>query len=162
MFIDKKGKLFGKISIIDIILVLAVILIAVVLALRLGGKVDLPFAKQPDTNYTTKIKISALITTPMSPFNVDDKVYSEAGELIGTITDVEHSVYEGKEYLANGKVFDYKDPDYSDYTITVKGVGTVNENGVMAEGTYLLIPGNYMKIATKYFNGQSIVLSVEK
>lgn len=162
MIIDKKGKLFGKISIIDIILVLAVIFVIVVLAMRMGGKVDLPFVTQPDTEYTVKLKATSLNKTDMDPFHEGEKVYSEAGELIGTITDVEYSPNSVKKYLNSGESFDFEDPDYSDYVITVEGVGTVNDSGVMAEGTYLLIPGNNNKIASKYFNGYAIVLSVEK
>ena len=162
MIIDKKGKLFGKISIIDIILVLAVIFVVIVLAMRMGGQVDSPFVSQPDTEYTVRLKATSLDKTDMDPFHEGEKVYSEAGELIGTITKVEFSPYRVKQHLASGESFDFENSDYSDYIITVEGLGTVNDSGVMAEGTYLLIPGNSNRIASKYFNGNAIVLSVEK
>ena len=66
--IDKNGKLFGKISILDIIIVAVVLFLGIVAAMNLTKKTDLPVSVSSELQYTTVIKAYNLYKPSKSPF----------------------------------------------------------------------------------------------
>lgn len=160
--IDKKGKLFGKISVIDIIIVLSIVFVGVVFILNSRGKVELPVSVDSTVEYTTVLKAYNLNTTSIEPFTVGDNVYSSSGELIGKITNIEVKQGYTKEKLQDGTYIDFPNPEYIDYFLTVEGTGTLTDKGFKAKGSFSLIPNDTIKIASKVYYGNVVVLSVEK
>lgn len=160
--IDKNGKLFGKISVLDIIIVACVVFVAAVFILNKGDKISLPISTKSTVEYTATFKAYSLDKGMRSPFEVGGKLYGANGEYIGEITSVEEKATINKEKLQNGTYIDYVSPRYVDYFITVEGSGTENSKGIFAEGTFSLYPNNSVSVSSKYFYGNAIVLSVEK
>ena len=160
--IDKNGKLFGKVSILDIVILLCVVFLAAVFVMGRTGGLKLPISTKTSVNYTAKFKAFNIENSEKYPFEVGSSLYGMTGEYIGKVTEVEKKPYTTKERLASGKYFDYESQTANDYFITVEGSGTESEKGIFAEGTFALYPNNSVQVSSRYFSGNIIVLSVEK
>lgn len=160
--IDKNGKLFGKISILDIVIVACIAFLAVVLIAGKTGQIKLPIETKSSTEYVAKMKAYNVEKTEKSPFEVGCGLYSVNGEYIGKVTEIDRRPMISKEKLADGTYFDYESQTAYDYFLTVEGSGTVSERGVFAQGTFALYPNNSITLSSKYFSGGIVVLSVEK
>lgn len=160
--VDKNGKLFGKISILDIVIVAVIAFLGVVFIMNKADKIELPVLTKTDTEYTVRFKAYNVTATEQIPFNVGEKLYASTGEYIGEITEVSWSELETKEKLHDGTYFTFKNPRSRDYYITVKGKGSSNDKGVFAQGTFAMFPNNSQTVSSRYFYGNVVVLSVEK
>ncbi len=160
--IDSNGKLFGKISILDIIIVAVVVFLGVVFALNVTNKSELPVSVSSDLQYTTVIKAYNVFKTPKSPFEVGDVMYTQSGEVIGKIVNIDARTGYTKEKMLDGTYIDFETEDYIDYYLTVEGNGTYTDKGYKAQGSFLLCPNETINVATKLFYGNVVVLSVEK
>ena len=160
--IDKNGKLFGKISIIDIIIVAAIIFVIASFAAGVSQNTADVAVKKQEVGYTTLIKSYSLYNTEKAPFEVGNNIYGNDGELIGKIVKLEKKPTVIKLKLADGTYVSRDSSEYFDFYLTVEGTGTQTEKGIFASGTLPLIPGNNFTASSKNFNGNSIVLSVEK
>jgi len=160
--IDKSGKLFGKISVLDILIVVSVVFIATVFILNSSKQIKLPISTKANTEYIVEFKAYNIEKGTQAPFAVGDNLYANTGELIGEIVEVESKPMITKEKLQNGTYFDFESEKSLDYFITVKGLGTVTEKGLFAQGTFALYPSNSVQVSSRSFYGNVIVLSVEK
>ncbi len=160
--IDNRGKLFGKISVIDIIIVLSIVFVGAVFILNSRGKVELPVSVDSTVEYTTVLKAYNLNKTSIEPFSVGDNVYSSSGELIGKITNIDAKQGYTKEKLQDGTYVDFPNPEYTDYYLTIEGVGTLTDKGFKAQSSFSIVPNDTIKIASKVYYGNVVVLSVEK
>ena len=160
--IDENGKLFSKISLIDIIIVVAVLFLLVSLVF---GKSNIPAVTKVtnnETQYTVELKVYGLYKHQREPFSVGDNIYGNNGEIIGKITAIRCENNKSKIKLTDGTYTDYVNPQYFDYFLTVEGTGNSTEKGIFGSGSLALIPCNNITISSRYFSGNSIVLSVEK
>ena len=161
--INKNGKLFGKISVIDIVIVLVILALGAVLVMGKFGRLSLPMAAQKtNIDYVVKLKAYNVEKTTTPPFEVGCSLYSNTGELIGVVTEVTKTPYTIKDRLADGSYFDYESETAYDYYLTAEGSGSVTDKGIFAQGTFALYPNNSMELTSRKFVGGLTVLSVEK
>ena len=150
MIIDKKGRLFGKVSIIDILAIAIVIAIAVFV----GGKLKKADTGSPFTPKEDRIQTVYLIEE-LRDFVADElKVGDLAREsvhkaIFGNVVDIKRdkSIYWVR--TDQGRISKSSREGYSCVYITMEGTGTYGNNGVTI-GT------------GEYFIGQSIVLNIGK
>ena len=160
--IDKNGKLFGKISLLDIIIVAVIVFLVGIFVAGRFGQVKLPIETKSNTEYVVKLKAYNVEKTEKFPFEVGSVIYGKTGEFIGTVTEVERKPMVTKEKLEDGTYFDYESQTAYDYFLTVEGTGTSTEKGIFAQGTFALYPNNSVTVTSKYIYGGVVVLSVEK
>lgn len=125
--IDRNGRLFGKISIIDVVVVLIVALMAFALHVKSN---DLDASKT--TGASTPITFTAvaenLPLNVVEAIQVGDSVYDKdraSGGAIGTITAVEIADGSKTEKLSNGTYACLPNADARNVTITVECSGMV-------------------------------------
>ncbi|MGE5613745.1 MAG: DUF4330 domain-containing protein [Bacillota bacterium] len=145
MIIDKNGKLFGKVNIIDI-LVVAVLLGAV------AGAVY-KFAKAGTTGILSKPdKVRIVIYCPEYPEYAAGEENIKEGSLVkdavqgitlGTVTGVEIGEAVGYAVSDEGEFVTSSKPDHVSVSITVEGYGRYTENGLVINNV-------------EYYVGQSI------
>ncbi len=160
--IDKNGKLFGKLSILDIIIVVCVLFIAGVFVFGRTGQLKLPIETKATIEYVAKLKAYNIEKSEKAPFEVGSSIYASTGEYIGHVTEIERKPMVSKEKLSDGTYFDYESQTAYDYFLTVEGTGTETDKGMFAQGTFALYPNNSISTTSKYFAGSVVVLSVEK
>ncbi len=159
--INKDGKLFGKISIVDI----AVVLIIVILGFGIYAK----FAGQSGAvvSSSEKIECTFLIKNVRS-YTVDalekkggmyDKV---SKEFIGDITkvEVEDGLYQVN--MADGSFEQIVPEDRYNVYVTVEFSGKISDNGYYTAANKYLGAGTSAGITTKYAECESTVYSINK
>lgn len=142
MIIDKNGKLFGKISVIDILAVFVIVLALLGGYLRFSGKTA------PNMGKNTAIEYCVLVKGVRS-FSVDalkkggfvfDK---KTGERIGEIIKVSESPATSGSIKADGSYVNAALPDKFDVRVTVETMGRSGDLGIFdSRNTELNVGGN--------------------
>ncbi|MDQ2085619.1 DUF4330 domain-containing protein [Herbivorax sp. ANBcel31] len=137
MIIDSKGKLFGKISIIDI-LILAVVIAGLAgvwhTFFRSSGGTGI--GRTPDTVvfefYGAEAPDYAVNSVKIGDLARD----FDRATTFGTITDIETDDSVTYVETADGQVVRSSTPDYLSYYFTVEGTGIMNDTGTVTIGGY--------------------------
>ncbi len=159
MIINKEGKLFGKISVIDI----AVVLIIVTLAVGIYSR----FATGNETIATSGEKITCtffvknLRMCTVDALKKGGPLYDKVSkEYIGEITDV---TYTGGEYqvnMADGTFLNLVPEERYNTYVTVEFSGKIGDIGYYTAANKYLAPGTSVIISSKYAQCESDVYSI--
>ena len=127
---DNKGRLFGLVSIIDVLVVLVVVVMAFALYVKNNSLAASKTGEASNTPITFTVEAENLTMNVVDAIRVGDKVYDEdraSGGAIGTITAIE-VIESGKtEKLANGTYARLTNENARNLLITVEGSGSVND-----------------------------------
>ena len=128
--IDNQGRFFGKISIIDVFVVLVVIVMAFALYVKNNT------LEASKTGESSKTAITFVVEAENQPLyvvdaiQVGDKVYDKdrsSGGAIGTITAVEELESGWNERLNNGTYSRITNENTRNLRITIEGSGSVTD-----------------------------------
>lgn len=128
--LDRNGRLFGKVSIIDVLVVLVVLVMAVAMYVKNNT------LQASKTGEDSKIPITFVVEAENIPLNVvdavrvGDKVFDKdrtSGGAIGTITDIEIMEAGRTAALDNGTYVRMKNESARNLIITVEGAGTIED-----------------------------------
>lgn len=133
--IDRNGRLFGKISIIDLVVVAVVIVMAFALYVKTNHN-EITSTSTSNTPITYQMLVRGVRTYVADAVQVGDHVYDQdrnsGGGSLGEITDI--------EILPSGKLAEFKDGTID--TVPVEdGVDmllTIQVEGLITEGRYVL------------------------
>lgn len=144
MIIDQKGKLFGKINIID----LAIVIVIVAVIGILGFKFLAPSQSGGDAQGICEVKfyIEEVSDFVSEKVNVGDKLMDESKNVsLGVVTNVE--LFDAVSYGtdAEGKWVKSSKPDYKSMIITGEVNATKFDHGMIVN-------------ASKYYVGHTFVL----
>lgn len=148
-FIDNKGKLFGVVSIVDILVVLVVIVLGIGVYVRFFVNEETAIV-QPQEEITFSINLKSLRSFSAESFEVGDKVYDENGTYLGKITDVKIVDATGSSQLIDGTTVEAPIIDKYDVTLTINGEGTIRGGVHYVNRTVALKVNMSKKIQTKY------------
>ncbi len=159
MVIDEKGKLFGKISIIDLLVI--VVFIAAVIGCGykfLGGSDTVKVsASNP---FTVVFRVDGVKSFLADSIEEGEVVYEKNGGKIGTVTGVRTESYKA---LVDGKESEYLTYDNRDTVyITVEAKGNVTDKGFYSAGNRQIYTGGSMNIQSRLFTCGVTVESVTK
>ena len=129
MILDKKGKLFGKISIVDVIIVVIIIAAIAGLYYKFGKSgTATPFTK-PDTIQMTFYH-EDVANYVVNAIKVGDVVKDRVqSAYFGKVTDIKIGPDIFFNPNASGQTIASSRPGYSSITITVVGQGSYTETG---------------------------------
>lgn len=151
MFIDDKGRLFGRFNIVDAAVALAVIAIVALFgarqlgAIKLGGPEEKPVVLEVVTD--------AITPETLAKLQQDDKLFLIVGldtVRLGKITSI--SVKPAEVRVDNsvlGKVIYAPDPKRRQAVITVTGKGTITKQIVTISNNAVLV-GDRVSLKTTY------------
>ena len=147
--IDENGRLFGKISFIDIVVLIAVI--AVVLAFVLKPEVMVSSTGSTATTPVEYVLIAKNVRKTVSDmFAEGDIVYTEGGVAIGKIVAVEDSIAKEASQLVDGTYVEGSIESKVDAYITVLADCSHSNGRYYANRTYELFANQNNKYLTKY------------
>jgi hypothetical protein len=135
MLFDKKGKLFGKISIVDILIVVIIIAVAGGVYYKFGHSGTVSAFTRPPDKIQVSFNSETLPKYIVDNIKVGDVVIDRVQTItIGKVIDV--IVGPDLEYEPNseGKVTLSSRPDYCSVTVVVEGQGIYNDTGVTFGG----------------------------
>lgn len=130
--IDHNGRLFGKISVIDVAVLLVVALLAFALHTK-NNSLTVTSTGSAGTTITFTAVAENLDMQVADAIVVGDKLYDEdhaTGGAIGTITSVEKLPAQETEKLTSGEYAVLTNPDGANVRITVEC------SGIVVEGRY--------------------------
>ena len=165
MFINKEGKLFGKVSIIDVLVIVAILVVGIGFFLRFISPVARIVTTPEEIEYTLLVR-SIRHTTRDAFMRADDQgrmmQLSDArtGEELGRIVSV---MYEGaiqEDVLADGAFDAFPVPGRYDVFITVRVDGRWNQTGYYTFQNRALTMGSTSRIQTKYAASSGEIIEI--
>ncbi|MBE6037293.1 MAG: DUF4330 domain-containing protein [Clostridiales bacterium] len=131
MIIDKKGKLFGKISIIDIFIVLVILAVAVFAIGKFTGNNGITNLQEPAPVEFTLLMEDAPAVLVDGTFEVGDPAIDRTtGAYLGTVSKIVKDPCITETPTADGKIVSAEKPNHYRLYVTVKGSGFVTDSGV--------------------------------
>ncbi len=158
--INKDGKLFGKISVIDILVIIVIIAMAFGVYMRFFKTPEAVQVKTEKFTYTVCVE-------KVREFSVDalknkGAVYdTETKEYLGEIKEivsVEPTMDTGVNY--GGKTVEIKYPERYNVIMEIETDGNVGANGYYTASNKLITVGGELEITTKYIETTGDVISI--
>ncbi len=159
MILDKKGKLFGKISIIDLF-VLLVIVVGVIgvfstksildkeKVLSQSGNMLISSSKQAD-KLEIAFEVKGVRSFTKDAIVVGDNVFVVSNDrLLGKVARVECVPSKRMVVTTKGKVYEAEVPERYDVTMYVETNGKKKEEGYFTDSNIKLIIGGEMEVKT--------------
>ncbi len=161
-FLDKKGKLFGKINIIDfcVIIIVIVLIAGAVYKFKFMDKTSNNVAMQPIT-YT--VKVEKVRDYALNNIEIGDTLFDKtSGNAIGTITNVESEPATDYVIMNDGSIVKGNVENRINIILTVEAEAVENSSGCYVNRTYELLMGTQKKFMTKYFECDGYINSIQK
>lgn len=159
MIIDKSGKLFGKLNIIDLFVILAILAVIAGLALRFTGGAGKPLTESSKIEYQVRVEnvrqytVSALQKKGV----VTNKKYTAE---VGQITNVEVFPAKHPSVTAEGKTVEASMPERYDCVVTIEADGKETSNGYFDSDNNEISTGREQEINSKYVHTTGTVQSI--
>lgn len=156
----KNGKLFGKINLFDLL----VILLILVLVVGIGYKflvIDKEVAKNT-VEVTYDLKIETVRDVTVNAFREGDTVYHyKLEEPIGAVSAVNTSPAMDTLDTLSGEALSVPVEDRYDLVVTVKGTAVRQDDGNLMMGKVKLVEGTELRVATQLAHCTALVENVQ-
>lgn len=161
MLIDEKGKLFGKVSIIDIIAVLVLAALVLGTVYKFGGFGSMASDKKYDTlQYMIQVKgVRQQTIDAMVP---GDSIYdSKTGSFMGKIISKEAKPAMDQVIKADGTVVLAAKPERFDAYVTIEVPGVESSNSYLANGNRELNNESTIVMSTRMLIVEAKIIDVK-
>lgn len=158
--IDSKGKFFGKISIVDLFVLILVIACICAIGLKLNVEKNIHGGNHI-IQYTVRVENVRDVTCKAIQQSKEVEMRdATSGYSVGNIIDDKVSNYRGLVQTSNGEwaVSEYSDRYSVD--ITLETPGTETETGYYAESGEQLSVGNKIKLKSEYIEFETEIISL--
>lgn len=152
--LDDRGRLFGKVSVVD----LFVLLVIVAMALFAYARFAAPAAVEEP--YRLTVYVEKVREATFAQFEVGTSVYDDGGTLLGllkTSTDTPTPT-EVPDWL--GKLHKEPSPVFSDVILVIEGTGTVSSSDIQA-GSVSLRVGKVLNVRGPGYEVKTMIMDVE-
>ena len=151
--IDRNGRLFGLVSVIDLVVVAVVIVMAFALYVKTNHN-EITSTATPDTSITYQMLVRGVRTYVADAVQVGDHVYDQdrnsGGGSLGIITDIEIQPGGKLAEFADGTIDTVPVEDGVDMLLTIQGSGLVTEGRYMLNRVYDLGVNSSRNFCTMY------------
>ena len=158
-FIDENGRLFGRISVIDVFVLLLVVILAVAAFVKFN-LLDTPLTttNTVKVTYTVEIKTLRLTTTEM--FRPGDSLFTDAYTYVGVITDVKVTEAAVVESLIDGTFAHGIAHDRYDVLLTVEAQATTSNGRYYADRLYEISANSSERFQTRYVETTGTIVTL--
>jgi hypothetical protein len=160
--IDRNGRLFGKISVIDLLVILVVAVMAVALYVKNNHK-EITSTSTPNTTITYQILVRGIRTYVSDAVQVGDNLYEQdytTGGSIGKITAIEVLPGDRLAEFDDGTVELAPVEDSVNLLITVEGEGIISDGRYLLNRIYDLGVNSSRNYTTRYAQFTGTVSSI--
>ncbi len=149
-FIDEKGKLFGKMNVVDLVMLIGVVALLAGSMYKLT--VDSPISYSPVGTSTTVqyvVKIEGVRNLDM--IREGDILYDkESNGALGTIIDVTTEPAKDRLYMTDGEIVVVDLDERVNFLLTLETDGFINDRRTYANSNYEIVIGSKKSYYTKY------------
>lgn len=161
MLIDKNGKLFGKINIIDLLVILLIIGAGVGFGMRFFSSAAEDVRSK--TKLTYVVEIGGLRIYSIDALQKKGVVLnSKTKDVIGEITDVSAEVAKTQVSKADGTIDFAENPDKYTVKITISADGRETDRSYFVGENMEVSVGASVGLSTKYISTSGKIVSVTK
>lgn len=157
---DEKGRLFGKVNIIDLLTVVVIIALAAATFIKFRTS-DSYMSKDRTIEYTILVENVRTPTIEAIAKKKDGIVDYETKKEIGDIVDIETSQAKELELLTDGKYKEVEFKDKYDILLTVQTKGTETEDSYYTLSGKKLVVGSTINIYNDYAVTGATVKSIK-
>ncbi|MBR2877813.1 MAG: DUF4330 domain-containing protein [Clostridia bacterium] len=161
MIIDEKGRLFGKVSIVDIAVILFIVVVAVALVWRFAGMKD-ETAKVQDIKCSYECIVDNVRIESVNAVKNDigKDVYDSQGRKIGTLVSAEEMPYETEIITDRGDIRLAEVPDKYSIKLTFEGTGRKANSGYVSGAGYEISIGSKPLLSLHTIDVEAQVLNI--
>lgn len=162
MLVDKNGKLFGKVSLIDIGVALLIILCAVGLYLRFAHGISELSSKPVEIEYVYEVK--KIRQPSVNALMMKGNFYNNtkaSQDFMGTITNVEAMPNDDFSELVDGTIVKTSAPERYDALVTVRVRGRKTESAIFADSNQRIEVGSRIYLASKWVACEGTIKSIK-
>lgn len=159
--IDENGRLFGRISVIDVF----VLIVVAVMAVAVYMKFNAPSIAGPTVNtipVTYDVELKSVRLTAVDALRAGDTVYADGGYLIGTVAGITVKEATTPSTLQDGTYIIATVEGKYDVTVTIAVDCSVSNGRLYANKNYELGQSAEVKLYTKYYAASGVVMRIEK
>ncbi len=162
---NKKYRLFGKIPVVDILILLALLAVTaagIYLLTRPKVKTQTGTQSQVKTYpFTATFLLPQVRQDNLELLQIGDELYTDKGGKIGEVTALERKPYKTVRYDGDGKEVNTLMPQYSVLYVTVKGEATASSNRGTFVGKRRIALNNNMLLVSQKINWTAQVVALE-
>jgi len=156
-FLDEKGRILGRLNVVDLLVFLTLIAIIAFAVFRLtGSAVD---AVPVRVTYVVEAIRQATVDQLQSKAQVQGTVRDEAGTILGKVERVAVKPTSEEFMTPQGELKAFDSPIFRDVSITVLGEGTVS-GGTVRVGSVSLRVGEKVTLVGNGYKVQSVIMDV--
>ncbi|MDD6213729.1 MAG: DUF4330 domain-containing protein [Firmicutes bacterium] len=160
MILNKDGKMFGKINIIDICVILIIVVGIFGFGMRFVSKAAKTARKTTKFEYV--IEISDVRNYTVKALEKKGIVSDLKGKSnVGEITDVQSRPMKVQAAAADGRAVVAEEPDKYVATVTIEAEGHESDSGYFVGNDVELSVGTTLSLTTKYANTTGKVKSIK-
>lgn len=150
--LDEKGRLFGKVNLLDLVVLLAVLAVAGRFGYeRWQGQQAAPVGE--DVPLKVVMRFAAVADPTLKWVKVGDKIYdSKSNTFMGEVTEVRHEPAIVVTTDDDGRTYEQASKNRFDFYVTVAGSGRISPNAVTMSGLEVKI-GRVNYVKTAYWAG---------
>ena len=159
--IDNKGRLFGKVSLIDIFVLLAVVAILAGVYVRNFVLDTTAAGNNPDVTITYKAMIKGINNLLIDQFHVGDEFFDETFKAShGIVKEIEIKPAVTWQSTADGDYVKVYTPERSDVYLTIEATGTVKDGKHFIGRNYELEPNYELNMHSRYVNFHIYIMEI--
>lgn len=160
--LDDKGRLFGKLSVIDLLMLLVVVALAVWFGYSMFGRNLRQDVSQRQEETEIVVVVSGIRPTTAEAIAKGGKVFEfKTGAQVGEIVKV--ATEPAKIWLVegDGKWVQIESPDRVDAFVTIRGVARIGEDVITMNGVEIRVGGS-LSLKTKWavFQGHVMLMDL--
>lgn len=160
MILDKNGKIGGKVSIVDLAIVLIVLVVIAGIGMRYGSRVTK--AVQSDAQFEYVVMVEGIRECSVEAIEKKGAITDKKSEMnMGEIVDVRVEDATKESVTADGKVTYAKMPGYYTCYITVRAHGKESDDNYVLADTTELSVGRIVDFYSKYIKTSGMIMSVD-
>ena len=157
---DKNGRIGGKVSIIDIAVILLILAAAAGIGMRFLSKTTTAATSNVKLQYT--IKITAVRAFTVDALKKGDLITDKKSEKdLGRIVNIEEAESKVQSTTASGQIKWSTLPDKFNCTITIESNARESEEGYILDDTTEVSVGRTVDVYTKYVKTSGEITSVK-
>ena len=159
--IDEKGLIFGRISAIDILVVLVVLVLCAAIYMRFFTKTETAAFVQNDS-FSYQINMRQVRMSTYDALQIGDVVYdNENGTRLGVITGMTYTPSMAELPLSDGTFVYAPVENRFDILLDIEADGLVSGNSYYASRIYEINVNSRVEFYTKYCLSSGVLWSIE-
>ncbi|MCL2396822.1 MAG: DUF4330 domain-containing protein [Defluviitaleaceae bacterium] len=156
---DKNGKIFGKISVVDLLVALLIVVVALGTVYRFASPAAAVDRGEATVHFV--LRIEGVRDFTAEGYRTGLRVYDrQTGQFIGHVDSVEVEPHYEPVTLHDGTIVRAYQPGRIAINMGVVAEGRLTPTAIYVEGTYELTAGSMIYIATKYVQVMGFIYSI--